>query len=84
MLERHRVSVARQLGLDKIDAYVTEVVTEVGASLANVRVHQDEQASEAAGAERRAKPIRSLRFAGADRPGRPTRPRLAPGLARRG
>jgi hypothetical protein len=27
----HRVSVARQLRLDKIDAYVTEVVTEVGA-----------------------------------------------------
>jgi hypothetical protein len=27
----HRVSVARQMGLDKIDAYVTEIVTEVGA-----------------------------------------------------
>jgi hypothetical protein len=32
----HRVSVARQLGLDKIDAYVTEVVTEVGASIATL------------------------------------------------
>jgi hypothetical protein len=32
----HRVSVARQLGLDKIDAYVTEIVTEVGASLATL------------------------------------------------
>jgi hypothetical protein len=28
----HRVSVARQLGLDVIDAYVTEIITEVGAS----------------------------------------------------
>jgi len=27
----HRVSVARGMGLDKIDAYVTEVITEVGA-----------------------------------------------------
>ena len=27
----HRVSVARALGLDKIDAYVTEVITRVGA-----------------------------------------------------
>ncbi len=27
----HRVSVARQLGLDKIDALVTEIVTEIGA-----------------------------------------------------
>ncbi len=26
----HRVSVARQLGLDVIEAYVTEIVTEVG------------------------------------------------------
>jgi hypothetical protein len=32
----HRVSVARQLGLDVIDAYVTEVVTEVGASIATL------------------------------------------------
>jgi hypothetical protein len=32
----HRVSVARQLGLDKIDAYVSEIVTEVGASLATL------------------------------------------------
>jgi hypothetical protein len=32
----HRVSVARQHGLDKIDAYVTEVVTEVGASIATL------------------------------------------------
>jgi hypothetical protein len=29
----HRVSVARQLGLETIDAYVTEIVTEVGADL---------------------------------------------------
>ena len=27
----HRVSVARALGLDTIDAYVTEIVTAVGA-----------------------------------------------------
>ncbi len=33
----HRVSVARRLGLDKIDAYVTEIVTEVGAD-PNVRI----------------------------------------------
>jgi hypothetical protein len=32
----HRVSVARQLGWGKIDAYVTEVVTEVGASIATL------------------------------------------------
>jgi hypothetical protein len=34
----HRVSVARHLGLDKIDAYVTEIITEVGADPA-VRIH---------------------------------------------
>jgi hypothetical protein len=34
----HRVSVARYLGLDKIDAYVTEIITEVGADPA-VRIH---------------------------------------------
>ena len=34
----HRVSVARQLGLDVIEAYVTEIVTEVGAD-ASVRLH---------------------------------------------
>jgi hypothetical protein len=34
----HRVSVARQLGLEKIDAYVTEVITEVGAD-PTVRIH---------------------------------------------
>ena len=34
----HRVSVARQLGLDVIDAYVTEIETEVGADAA-VRIH---------------------------------------------
>jgi hypothetical protein len=32
----HRVSVARQLGLDVIDSYVTEVVTEVDASIATL------------------------------------------------
>jgi hypothetical protein len=32
----HRVSVARQLGLEVIDAYVTEIVTEVGASLSTL------------------------------------------------
>ena len=34
----HRVSVARQLGLEVIEADVTEIVTEVGAD-ANVRLH---------------------------------------------
>ncbi len=34
----HRVSVTRQLGLDVIEAYVTEIVTEVGAD-AGVRIH---------------------------------------------
>ncbi len=34
----HRVSVARQLGLEVIEAYVTEIVTEVGAD-ASVRLH---------------------------------------------
>ena len=34
----HRVSVARQLGLDVTDAYVTEIITEVGADPA-VRIH---------------------------------------------
>jgi hypothetical protein len=34
----HRVSVARELGWDKIDAYVTEVVTELGAERA-IRLH---------------------------------------------
>jgi hypothetical protein len=34
----HRVSVARELGYDKIDAYVTEVVTELGAERA-IRLH---------------------------------------------
>jgi hypothetical protein len=34
----HRVSVARHLGLDKIDAYVTEIIAEVGADAA-VRIH---------------------------------------------
>jgi len=34
----HRVSVARQLGLDVIEAQVTEIVTEVGAD-ADVRLH---------------------------------------------
>ena len=34
----HRVSVARHLGLDVIEAYVTEIVTEVGAD-ADVRLH---------------------------------------------
>ena len=29
--ENHRVSVARQMGLDKIDAMVTEIVTEIPA-----------------------------------------------------
>ena len=33
----HRVSVARQLGLDVIEAYVTEIETEVGAD-AGVRI----------------------------------------------
>ena len=31
----HRVSVARQLGLDKIDAMVTEILTEVDADRAS-------------------------------------------------
>jgi len=34
----HRVSVARELGYDVIDAYVTEVVTELGADKA-IRLH---------------------------------------------
>ena len=34
----HRVSVARQLGLEVIEAYVTEIITEVGAD-AGVRLH---------------------------------------------
>jgi hypothetical protein len=34
----HRVSVARHLSLEKIDAYVTEIITEVGADPA-VRIH---------------------------------------------
>ncbi|MDQ3728894.1 MAG: chromosome partitioning protein ParB [Actinomycetota bacterium] len=34
----HRVSVARQLGLEVIEAHVTEIVTEVGAG-AEVRIH---------------------------------------------
>jgi hypothetical protein len=34
----HRVSVARELGWDKIDAYVTEVITELGAERA-IRLH---------------------------------------------
>ncbi|HYH60883.1 MAG TPA: hypothetical protein VD766_03360, partial [Solirubrobacterales bacterium] len=34
----HRVSVARQLRLEVIDAYVTEIITEVGAD-AGVRLH---------------------------------------------
>jgi hypothetical protein len=34
----HRVSVARELGYDKLDAYVTEVVTELGAERA-IRLH---------------------------------------------
>ena len=34
----HRVSVARELGHEVIDAYVTEVITELGADLA-IRMH---------------------------------------------
>jgi ParB-like chromosome segregation protein Spo0J len=34
----HRVSVARELGYDVIDAYVTEVITELGADRA-IRLH---------------------------------------------
>jgi hypothetical protein len=34
----HRVSVARQLGLEVVEAYVTEIETEVGAD-ADVRIH---------------------------------------------